>query len=184
MKSYVFLADGFEEIEAIAPVDIMRRAGMDVKFVSITDNKEVTGANGVSVKADITLEEVEPVAEWLITPGGMPGAENLHNCKRVCELLLAQRKSGGRIASICASPGVVLAPLGLLNGLKATCYPGFEPACEKGGAVMVNASVVTDTNLITANGPGAAMKFGYTIVAESMGEDLAKELASAMQYKG
>lgn len=184
MKSYVFLADGFEEIEAIAPVDIMRRAGMDVKFVTITDKKEVTGANGLTVKADLTIDEAEAGAEWLVTPGGMPGAENLHNCKKVGELLVTQHDNGGKIASICASPGVVLAPLGLLDGKKATCYPGFEGACEKGGAIMVNASVVTDANLVTANGPGAAMKFGYAIVAASMGESLARELAGAMQFKG
>ena len=110
--SYLLLADGFEEIEALSVVDIMRRAEMEVLTVSITDSKTVTGAHGIPVIADVTFAEVDcSAAEWLILPGGMPGALNLAAKSELRELLKAQNIKGGKIAAICASPAVVLAPL-------------------------------------------------------------------------
>lgn len=180
-RSFLFLAEGFEEIEALSVVDIMRRAGMDIKTVSITDSKEVTGAHGVTVKADqlFTDENMEQ-AEWLILPGGMPGASNLAAFNPLCTLLKNQCRRGGNIAAICAAPSVVLGPLGILNGRKATCYPGFEEGCE--GAEMHDTPVVNEGRLITANGPAAAMSFALTIVSNSMGESEAQQVGGGMLF--
>lgn len=182
-KSYVFLADGFEEIEAITPVDVMRRAGMEVVTVSINSNVKVTGANGVSVNADTTINALGDIdAEWLVCPGGMPGASNLAANATICSLLTDQFRRGGKIAAICAAPAVVLSPLGILEGREATCYPGFEQMCPQ--AEMKNRPVVALDTLITGNGPGAALPFAYAIVANSLGAEKAAEIAGAMMYTG
>lgn len=179
--SYVFLADGFEEIEAVTPVDVMRRAGLDVKTVSITDCHVVTGAHGVKYTADMLIGEVPSSdVQWLVLPGGMPGAENLYNCKALTDMLLKHAAEGGKIAAICASPGVVLGQLGLLDGKEATCYPGFESMLgEK--CFHVPVPVVSAENVVTGNGPAAALPFSLAIVAATLGEGHAKEIASQMQ---
>ena len=177
--SYLLLADGFEEIEALSVVDIMRRAEMEVLTVSITDSKTVTGAHGIPVIADVTFAEVDcSAAEWLILPGGMPGALNLAAKSELRELLKAQNIKGGKLAAICASPAVVLAPLGILDGKRATCYPGFEQALNK--AKLSEKPVAIDDNIITANGPAAATGFGLAIVAMSKGEDVSRTVAEGM----
>ncbi|MDD6778836.1 MAG: DJ-1/PfpI family protein [Bacteroidales bacterium] len=177
--SYVFLADGFEEIEALSVVDIMRRAEMKVVTVSITDRKLVCGAHGVPVETDTTFADVDfSAAEWLILPGGMPGATNLAAKTELCDLLKAQNAKGGNIAAICASPAVVLAPLGILDGKTATCYPGFEKALSS--SKLCEKPVAVDGNVITANGPAAAMAFGLAIVTKSKGEDASRNVAEGM----
>lgn len=180
--SFVFLADGFEEIEAVTPVDVMRRAGLDVKTVSITDSHVVTGAHGVKYTADMLISEVPSSdVQWLVLPGGMPGAENLYNCKALTDMLRRHAAEGGKIAAICASPGVVLGQLGLLDGKEATCYPGFEGMLgEK--CFHVPVPVVSAENVVTGNGPAAALPFSLAIVAATLGEGHAKEIASQMQY--
>lgn len=180
-RSFVFLADGFEEVEAITPVDVMRRAGMDVKTVSVMPDKRVRGANGVEVVADFAFAEVGFAdAEWLVLPGGMPGATNLAASKPLCDLLMAHAEAGGKIAAICASPAVVLAPLGLLRGKEATCYPSFEHGLEAGGAEYRDRRVVALDKVITANGPSSALLFALAIVANSMGEHVALQVGSGM----
>ena len=179
--SYLFLADGFEEIEAIAPADIMRRAGMEVYTVSISDKHEVTGANGVEVKADKLISEIDSNdAEWLILPGGMPGASNLAACGPLTDILKTQWHKGGHSAAICASPAVVLAPLGILRGQDATCYPTFKDDLIKCGARYITQRVVECGNLVTANGPSSAMLFGFSIVSITMGNDVASSVAAGM----
>ncbi|MCF0218253.1 MAG: DJ-1/PfpI family protein [Muribaculaceae bacterium] len=181
--SYLFLAPGFEEIEAVTPVDVMRRAGMDVVTVSLADTKEVTGANGVTYVADRMLADVSlDDAEWLIVPGGLPGSTNVAANATVCEALKAHAAKGGKVAAICAAPAFVLAPLGLLEGKRATCYPGCEVACP--GVPMTGNAVEANPTLITANGPGAALPFAYAIVANSCGEDAAEALRQGMMYRG
>lgn len=182
MTSFLFLAQGFEEIEALGTVDVMRRAGMAVRTVSISDHHDVTGAHGIPVKADLTFKQADfSGAEWLILPGGMPGAEHLHNFNALNDLLRNHSANGGKIAAICASPAVVLAPLGLLSGRKATCYPGFEAVCQAHGASMQPAErVVTLDTLITANGPSSTLAFALAIVAHSLGESMAREVAEGM----
>lgn len=178
--SFVFFADGFEEIEAITVVDVMRRAGIDVRTVSINDGRSVVGAHGVEICADMLIGDVDADgAEWLVMPGGMPGAVNLSANAALTEMLRAHYRAGGKIAAICAAPAVVLAPLGILDGREATCYPGFESACGCKAVLSADRVVALDT-LITANGPSSAMAFALAIVAASKGEAVAREVAGGM----
>lgn len=180
-KSYLFLAPGFEEIEAVAPIDILRRAGMDVTTVAVTadGSLSVAGAHGVPYVAETHISELAGVteAEWLILPGGMPGATNLYESETLCSLLTG---ADARIAAICASPAVVLGQLGLLRGKSATCYPGFEELCD--GAEMTGAPVVNAPGLITAKGPAFAMDFGLAIVTATLGEAKSDEIARGMLF--
>jgi len=181
--SFLFLAPGFEEIEALTVVDVLRRAGMDIKTVSVLSDRNVTGAHGIEVMADLLLADASTGddAEWLIMPGGMPGSTNLAQCAPLCDMIRRHYYSGGKIAAICAAPAVVLAPLGILDGREATCYPGFESRCDK--AVMRDGRpVVALDTLITANGPSAALKFALAIVANSMGEHSARDVGAGMLY--
>lgn len=180
--NYLFLADGFEEIEALATVDVMRRVGMDVTTVSINTGKEVNGAHGVKVVADAVLAEVDAAtAEWLVLPGGMPGATNLAACTPLTEMIVSHSAAGGKVAAICASPAIVLAPLGLITGKNAVCYPGME--AEGYGVNWQSDMVVVDGNVVTGKGPAAACSFGFTIAAISMGVDKAEEVAAGMLLK-
>lgn len=182
-RSYLFLAPGFEEIEAISVIDIMRRAGLDLKTVSITDDKTVLGAHGIPVTADLLFEDEDMThAAWLIVPGGMPGATNLASYEPLCALLKHQYAKGGNIAAICAAPSVVLAPLGILKGQKATCYPGFEEGCREGGAEMQDGPVIRLEHLVTASGPAAAMRFALAIVANEIGDGVAQEIGGGLLY--
>ena len=180
-RSFLFLAEGFEEIEALTVVDVMRRAGMDLKTVSITECQKVIGAHGIPVLADMLLSEADLAnAEWLIAPGGMPGSTHLSNCETLNRALKQHAQAGGKIAAICAAPAVVLYPLGILDGKEATCYPGFENECVK--AIMCDSPVVVSDNIITANGPATALRFALTIVANSMGDGIAQEIGSGMLH--
>lgn len=178
--SYLLLADGYEEIEALSVIDIMRRADMPVISVSITDSLHIGGAHGIPTLADATFDYVEFSygVEWLILPGGLDGATNLAASPKVRELLKTHVANGGKIAAICASPALVLAPLGILDGKCATCYPGFEKALEK--STLSEKPVAIDGNIITANGPAAAFAFGLAIVAASKGEDVSRTVAEGM----
>lgn len=177
--SYVFLANGFEEVEALTQVDVFRRGVVDIKTVSITDNKEVTSSHGVTVVADITIKEVNANdADWLILPGGMPGATNLYSCEALKDLLFAHDKKGGRIAAICASPAVVLGQMGMLEGREATCYPGFEDKCK--GAKMIDRRCVTCGNLVTANGPSSSINMAYEILKQTIGVAEANKVMNGM----
>lgn len=180
-ESFVFLADGFEDIEALSPIDVLRRAGIPVTTVSINGTKSASSAHGVKVEADIAFDaSLLRDAEWLILPGGMPGSVNLYNHKALCSLLKEHDAKGGRIAAICAAPAIVLGQLGLLEGLKATCYPGMEGYCRD--AAMEDAGVVADRNIVTGAGPAFALPWSYKIVEETLGKDKADEIASAMLF--
>ncbi len=175
----VFLADGFEEIEALTTVDVLRRAGLNVVTMSIGDSLTVRGAHGVKVLADAMFDaDVAHNADWLIVPGGMPGATNLAAHVGVCDALVQHNKRGGLIAAICASPAVVLGPLGILSGRDAVCYPGMEKGVS--GVHWGAKPVIVSDNIVTGNGPSAATEFALTVVALSVGEDAAAEVASAM----
>lgn len=154
---YIFLADGFEEIEALTPVDVFRRAGLETLTVSITDKPTVVGSHNIAVWADTTLSNVNlSDAELLLLPGGMPGTTHLGECKELCNAVLAHTAAGNPIAAICAAPSV-LGKLGLLSGKEATCYPGFEGALT--GATVSEKKVVRDGNIVTAAGMGVALDF-------------------------
>lgn len=182
--SYLFLAAGFEEIEALTAVDVLRRAGIPVKTVSITESLQVTGAHGITVKADVLYDNTlfdEP--EWIILPGGLPGADNLYDYAPLAGLLENQVKSEhGRIAAICASPAVVLGQNGLLKGVKATCYPGFEEKMD--GAEAIEAPVVIDGKFVTGNGPANSLKWAIEIVRCTLGDQIAQEVGAGMLYYG
>lgn len=179
--SYLFLAPGFEEIEALTVVDVMRRAGMDIKTVSIVPDILVTGAHGIPVKADqlyseTTFDEIE----WLILPGGLPGSDHLAAYAPLCTLLKTHAAHGGKIAAICAAPALVLGSLGLLDGREATGYPGTQRAVEK--AVWRDTPVVALDTLVTGNGPASALRFALAIVANSMGDSIAQQIGSDMLF--
>ena len=134
-KVYVFLADGFEDVEALIPIDVLRRGGVEVVTVSTTDFPLVESAHGVNIEADLQFEQCDfSDADLLMLPGGMPGAANLYSHEGVCKAVCDQAAAGKKIAAICAAPAVVLAQLGLLEGKKATCYPGFEQVLKDAGA--------------------------------------------------
>ena len=181
-KSYLFLADGFEEIEALTPVDVLRRAGMPVATVSIMPGrKSVVGAHGVTVEADLQLgDEDFSAAEWLILPGGIPGATNLAACTELTDALKAQHQRGGKIAAICASPGVVLGPLGIADGAEITGYPGFEASAPE--AKWQDVAVCTSGSLVTGNGPAAALPFALAIVSATLGPQFSQEIGTAMMF--
>ncbi|MDE7412725.1 MAG: DJ-1/PfpI family protein [Muribaculaceae bacterium] len=179
-ESFLFLADGFEEIEALTAVDVLRRAGMTVKTVSITSSLCVTGAHGITVGADVIYDpSLFRNPEWLILPGGMPGAKNLYEFAPLQGLLRNQAESkNGRIAAICAAPAVVLGQLGLLKNSSATCYPGFEEMLDC--AEVKNEDVVVDGKFVLANGPANALIWALTIVKESVDNIDATRLANDM----
>lgn len=182
--SFLFLAAGFEEIEALTAIDVLRRAGIPVKTVSITSSLQVTGAHGITVKADVLYDNtLFDAPEWLILPGGLPGADNLYDFAPLQGLLENQVNSeNGRVAAICASPAVVLGSLGLLKGHKATCYPGFEDKME--GADAQEAPVVVDGKFVTGNGPANSLRWALEIVRQTLGDQIAQEVGSGMLYYG
>lgn len=160
----VFLATGFEEIEALTPVDVLRRANLPVKTVSITGNLTVMGAHGIPVTADALIEDVNiDDIERIILPGGMPGATNLDTHPLIDQWVNLFAEAGKPISAICAAP-LVLGKRNILNNRKATCYPGFETYLQ--GATYTAACVEKDGNIITGKGPGAAMDFAFAIMAE------------------
>ncbi len=181
-KAYVFLATGFEDIEALIPVDIWRRGGIEVTTVSVTGQPTVTSAHGVQMVADACFDDCDFTdADLLFLPGGMPGATNLRAHQPLCELLKKQAAAGKAVAAICASPAVVLAPLGLLDGRAATCYPGFEQ--HMGHAHYTGELVTTDGNITTGEGPAAAFPFGYRLLEQMLGNrEVVDSLAEGMRY--
>lgn len=179
---YVFLADGFEEIEALAPVDILRRLGLGVKTVAIKGCSAV-GSHGIEVKCDISADEFKPDEnlEAVILPGGMPGSVNLFESETVKNALEFADKNGRLMCAICAAP-FVLGRLGYLKGKKATCFPGFEKDLE-GAQIVTGCPAVTDGNVITARGAGAALEFGAAIGAYFKGKEQADEVLRGMQWR-
>lgn len=179
-EAYLFLTDGFEEMEFISPLDILRRGGVELGTVSITGSNTVTGSHGVTVKADLKFEDVdfEPGQAILILVGG-PGAENYKNHGALLSLLSAQHEKGGRLAAICAAPSV-LGGLGILEGKTACCYPGYESMCK--GAKISTKAVETDGNVTTSRSPSTAFVFGVELLVLLKGEEAAKKVLAAMPF--
>lgn len=177
-KAFVFLATGFEEMEATGTVDVLRRGGIEAKTVSITGERTVTGAHGMELTADTLWADTDfSEAEALILPGGMPGSNNLNDCEPLKELLIEQYKKGKWVAAICAAP-LVLGGLGLLKGRRATCYPGFEPTLI--GATPTGEAVEIDGNVITGRGPGLVYNFGLALLSVLKSEATAEEVAAGL----
>ena len=175
---YVFLADGFEEAEAIVPIDIMKRAGLDVVTVGL-DGKRVTGSHKITVEADILIDSVKPeLAELIMLPGG-PGHEILDNDTRIEEIINYAAENHIYIAAICAAPSII-GKRGLTKGKKAVCFPGYEKYLD--GANIVREKAVQDGKIITGKGAGAAMEFGFTIVEALKGKNEREALERMMQF--
>ena len=176
----VFLADGFEELEALAPIDILRRAKRDVVTVGVT-GKTVTGSHNVPVVCDYTIEETEydPCIEAIVLPGGMPGTLNLEKNGILQEIIDRCAKAEKLICAICAAPSI-LGHKGLLCGKEATCYTGFEK--DLAGATVKSQPVVKDGNIITAFGAGAAFQFGFEILSALSDKDTAENIRKAMRF--
>lgn len=178
---YVFLADGFEEIEALATVDVIRRAGLNCKTVGVT-GKCVTGSHNITVESDIGLNEVDySLMSAVVLPGGMPGTTNLEKSQKVIEAAQYAYNKNLLVAAICAAPSI-LGHLGFLNGKKATCYDGFES--ELIGAEFIPNTVCVDQNIITASGAGVAIDFGLEIAAYLTGDrEKIQNLSKTMKYR-
>lgn len=177
---YVFLANGFEEAEAILPTDILRRGGVEVKTVGVT-GKEVTGSHNITVTADIDIADVY-LADLgaIVLPGGMPGTINLEKDERLQSIIDFADKNGKFICAICAAPSI-LGHKGLLCGKNAVCYPGMEDHLK--GAVICDEPTVTDGKIITGKGPGAAADFGFAILKTLKGEETALKVYKEMCFK-
>lgn len=178
---YVLLAEGFEEMEAIAPIDLLRRAGCDVKTVSITKEKTVVGAHAIPLVADMTIEEVDTTRELqaVILPGGMPGTLNLENSQAVQNLIDIAVERDAVVGAICAAPSI-LGHKGLLVGRRAVCYPGFETALV-GSHYEWTEAVVTDGRFVTSKGAGTAVEFGLELVSVLVGDVTASALREGIQ---
>lgn len=176
---YVFLANGFEEIEALCPIDLLRRAGVEVTCVGI-GSEVIRGAHGITVHADIPdIMYKDPSPEMIILPGGMPGAENLDRSRIVDTAIRIANNKGAYIAAICAAP-FLLGKRGILHGKQAVCFPGFEDMLD-GANVVDSESVVVDGNIITAKGMGAAISFGLTLVSLLRGQETALTIREGIQ---
>ena len=176
---YVFFADGFEEVEGLTAVDLLRRAGVDVKMVSIMGRLQITGAHNISVNTDILIEDIKEEADMLVLPGGMPGTNYLREHEGLAELLKKQYKDGKWVAAICAAPSV-LGGLGLLKDKKATSYPG----CLEGILVgeYREEAVVVDDNVITSRGVGTAIAFALSLIEVLAGKAKSEEVAASIIY--
>ena len=176
---YVFCADGFEVVEGLTAVDLLRRAGVSVTMVSIMGRTKITGARNISVNTDILIEDIKEEADMLVLPGGMPGTNYLRDHEGLAELLKKQYEAGKWVAAICAAPSV-FGGLGFLKDRKATCYPGFEDKLI--GAEIVNKAVVTDGNVITSRGLGTSMEFGFELIKKLISEEKAEEVREQIVF--
>ncbi len=177
-KAFLHFAEGFEEIEALTIVDVLRRANILTEMVSVTGNLQVTGAHGIKVVTDIVFEDVNyNEAAIVILPGGMPGSKNLKDHKGLGEILKEKAEANQPIAAICASP-MVLGALGILKDKEAVCYPGYEQNLT--GAKVKYDLVLKSGNIITGRGPGAAINFSLEIVKLLKGAEVADSLAKGM----
>lgn len=178
---YVFLANGFEEVEAIATIDMLRRAELEVCIVGVGGDV-ITGSHNITVGCDLSENLVEPDEnlEAVVLPGGMPGTLNLEKSAVVQRFIDYANENNKIIAAICAAPSI-LGHKGLLNGKKATCFPGFEQ--ELHGAVVLTDSVVRDGNIITGKGAGVAVDFGLEIAAEFAGNSKSRAVRASIQCR-
>jgi 4-methyl-5(b-hydroxyethyl)-thiazole monophosphate biosynthesis len=181
MKIMVFLADGFEEVEALTVVDYLRRMNIEVDMVSVSRKREVKGSHYISVLADLTIDDIPDAGlyDGVVIPGGLPGATNLRDNSRVIELVRDMNKDKKLTAAICAGP-IVLERAGLIEGRKITSYPGFQDQLP--GADYQEQGVVRDGSIITARGPALAAGFAIEIVRYLIGEEKANQLKKNILY--
>jgi len=177
-KVMIHFAEGFEEIEAITPVDVLRRAGCEVITVSVTGKSEVTSRRGITIIADKHFTEVDySQTDMIVLPGGQPGADNLNKHEGLKKQILKFHEQGKMVAAICAAP-LVFGNIGILKGKKATSFPGTENMLT--GATYTGNPVEVDGNIITGKGPGLALEFSLTLVEKLVGKEKADEVRKAM----
>ena len=177
---YVLLAEGFEEVEALTPLDLLRRAGVEAKLVGVTGGL-VRGSHGIGIQTDLPMDEADwDKADMIVLPGGMPGTTNLYADSRVTDAVRKCYDEGKYVAAICAAPSVILGGMGLLKGRKATCYPGMESGLE--GATALERTCVVDGRIITACGVGGALDFGCALVSALCGEEKARRIAAEVVH--
>lgn len=176
---YLFLADGFEEIEALTVVDILRRADIDVKTVSITNNINVTGAHKICVNADTTIYDIDDSYDMLVLPGGMPGTTNLDNCELLKNMILSAYKNNKFISAICAAP-MIFGKLNLLENKKAVCYPSFEKYLLN--AIVTDDKVCVSDNVITSKAAGTASDMAFELVKLLKGDKCSEKIRLSMYY--
>jgi 4-methyl-5(b-hydroxyethyl)-thiazole monophosphate biosynthesis len=174
----VLLAEGFEEVEAVTPIDYLRRAGLTVTTAAIGSSLSVKGARGITVNADTALRNLKQTWDAVVIPGGMPGATNIAASQEAAALITEMAAAGKLICAICASPAVVLAPLGLLSGRQFTCYPGMEERVQ--GAKWTEQPVVTDGNIITSRGAGTAGAFAVAIISKLLSQAEGDKIAQSV----
>lgn len=180
MKVYVMLADGFEEIEALAVVDVLRRGGVETATVSVKNDKIVLSARNIPVVADMTIDKIEVAQEdMIVLPGGGKGVEELFASESLKMILKGHNDKKGNIAAICAGPKIP-GRMGLLKGIKATCYPGCEN--DLAGAVISQENVVVDKNFITSRGPGTALDFSFKLLEIIKGAETKDKISEGMIY--
>ena len=181
MKVFVMLADGFEEIEALTVVDVLRRGGVDTVIVSIKPDRVVVSDRKISVIADRTVDEIQVSKEdMIVLPGGLKGVQGLEASEAMVGLLKEHQGHEGWLAAICAAPSFP-GKLGFYNGVRATCYPGFEN--ELLGAQVSEEDVVIDRNFVTSRGPGTALPFSYALLSMIKGLEVAEKVKAGMLYK-
>ncbi len=174
---YIILGNGFEEAEAVIPCDLLRRAGVDVRFAGIGANA-ITGGHGITIQTDCLVEQTDlTAADMIVLPGGLGGVASILNCPTVLSAVNSLCLEGKYIAAICAAP-TVFAKLGLTDGKKATCYPGMED--EMGDAVMCDEDTVCDGNIITGRAAGTAFAFGKKLVETLCGSEIAEKIATGV----
>lgn len=177
------LAAGFEEIEAVTVIDLLRRAGIQVDAASLANDRAVTGSHGITIVADITLDEARADDyDMIFLPGGMPGAEHLKADPRVIALLQQFAAAGRQVAAICAAPGV-LAHAGLLDGRAATSFPGFLNAGSAPGISLREEAVVVDGGIATSRGPGTALEFGLALIELLEGAAAREQVQGRLQWR-
>jgi 4-methyl-5(b-hydroxyethyl)-thiazole monophosphate biosynthesis len=181
-KAIVIVADGFEEIEAVTQIDVLRRAGVEVTVAGLS-GRMVRGAHDLEISADLLLDELDFTPDLVLLPGGMPGSQALGESEAVIELLQKQHAAGRWIAAICAAPAFALVRAGVLDGRRATCYPSFESRFSS-STTAVEDRVVVDGNVITSRGPGTALEFALVLVEQLEGKARAEELRTAMLVAG
>ena len=185
---YIFLAEGFEDMEAVATRDVLLRGGVDVKTVSITEERSVTSSHGLTVQADLVRSEFEASlnkvkvgkGDVMIFPGGMPGTKNLAADKELMGLMKNQYVLGCTVAAICAAPGLVASQLNPLYGKRFTCFEGFQEPMLRKGAVFTGESAVVDDRLITGRGAGHAVNFGLAILRHLKGAEAAEKVKEGL----
>lgn len=178
---YIILGEGFEEIEAVTPCDILRRGGVSVQFAAVGEQKCVTGSHGIAILADVLANEITPTAnDTFVIPGGMGGVNSIKSDDNTMRLIENAAKAGASLSAICAGPSV-LAELGLINKKRITCYPGSEELM--GGAICeTDMPIVSDGGIITGRAPGSAIDFGLELLSHLKDEDIANRIRTELVY--